>query len=109
MSESVGGKDGRVCDRCVGRHLPSSVVPRGCRQKVKVQNLTIFPQRELSGTERETRRVAGTETPLGAPGCCPAIPIAGVPFSGFVLWDLLPKSKSSSQSSSCGEPPAWAE
>lgn len=46
---------------------------------------------------------------LGAPGCCPAVLIAGGPFSGCELSALLPKSKSSSQSSSCGGPPAWAE
>ena len=82
-----------VCvDRCVGRRLPSSVVPQACRQKVKTQDLRILLQRELSGAGRETRGVAGTETPLS--GHCASVPpslLAGVPFSGFWLWDLLPQ------------------
>lgn len=54
-----------VCvDRCMGRHLPSSVVPQACRQKVKTQDLRLLLQRELWGAGRETRGVAGTETPL---------------------------------------------
>lgn len=100
-----------VCaDRCMGRHLPSSVVPQACRQKVKTQDLRILLQRELSGAGRETRGVAGTGTPLsGHRASVPPPLLAGVPFSGFGFGIFCPKSKSSSQASSHGEPPTWAE
>lgn len=78
-------------DRCMGRHLPSSVVPQACRQKAKTQDLRILLQRELSGAGREARGVAGAGMPLSGPRACPAAPASRSALLWLWLWDLLPQ------------------
>ena len=105
MSESAGGKkDGRVCGQC-------GQIPTFCgssRMQAEgegAESNSISSKRAVGDREGDQKRGWDRNASLGAPGCCPAVPIAGGPFSGFELWDLLPKTKSSSQSSSCGGPP----
>lgn len=107
MSESAGGKkDGRVCGQVCGQ--TPTFFCGSLRMQAEgegAESNSISSKRAVGDIEGDQKGGWDRNASPGAPGCCPAIPIAGVPFAGFELWDLLPKSKSSSQSSSCGGPP----
>ena len=96
MNQTGGKKDGRVCGQVCGQTPTFCGSSKMQAEGEDAGSDSISSKRAVRDREGDQKGGWDRSASLGAPGCSPAVLIAGGPFSGCELWALLPKSKSSS-------------